>query len=328
MNRLLLALPGLCLFAACGESPTTPTPPAVGAPVLACPAAVSAQSLDGNPVAVSYSTPAVTGGAAPVTTSCLPATGSMFPVGSTSVTCTARDARQQTASCSFAVSVAKVPQLTATKFLAFGDSITEGVTSTCNRVTAGMSFFETLLVLPKGANDPWTYPNVLQGLLRERYVAQSSTVSNQGRGGEFVADGATRLPGIVASAAPQVVLLQEGANDANSHRSPSSIAGSLRTMVRDAKGRGMQVYVGTLLPQRPLGVLGSCRGYGEEDVPGINTAIRTMAGSEGVPLVDLYQAFGGVPGDFIGADGLHPSEAGYRKIAETFFDTIRQRLEK
>jgi lysophospholipase L1-like esterase len=36
----------------------------------------------------------------------------------------------------------------------------------------------------------------------------------------------------------------------------------------------------------------------------------------------------GVAGtDVIGADGLHPTAAGYSKIAETFFDAIKQRLE-
>ena len=128
--------------------------------------------------------------------------------------------------------------------------------------------------------------------------------------------------------APQVVLLQEGANDVNQGRSPQSIAGSLRAMVREAKNRGVQVYVGTLLPQRRLGVSGSCRGFGADDVATANDQIRSMVASEGVPLVDLYLAYGGVPGDLIGADGLHPSEAGYQKIAESFFTAIKQRLEK
>jgi lysophospholipase L1-like esterase len=293
--------------------------------VISCPAPAFGQSFDGNPAAVAFGAPTVTGGVAPVATNCGPA---LFPVGTTKGTCTARDAKQQVATCSFSVSVVKVPQILATKFVAFGDSITEGVTATCQRTITSMSFAETMLVLPKGANDPWTYPNVLQSMLRSTYTAQSPSVSNRGVGGEELSTGVVRFPSVLTADTPQVALLQEGANDVNQGRSPQSIAGSLRAMVREAKNRGVQVYVGTLLPQRRLGVSGSCRGFGADDVATANDQIRSMVASEGVPLVDLYLAYGGVPGDLIGADGLHPSEAGYQKIAESFFTAIKQRLEK
>jgi lysophospholipase L1-like esterase len=297
---------------------------------LNCPLSQAVGSPDGNPVAVNYTTPTTAGGEAPVTTSCSPASGSLVPLGSTLITCTARDAKQLTASCSFEVQVTavpKVPRLSATKFVAFGDSITEGVTSTCDRTTAFMTFAETMLVLPKSANDPWTYPNVLQGRLRGTYSAQLPTVANRGSGGEELSAGMLRLPDVLSADRPEVLLLQEGANDVNQNVSPSTIATSLRSMVREGRGRGLPVYVGTLLPQRPLGVQGSCRGYGAANVVPANDQIRSMVATEGAVLVDLYQAFGAVPGTLIGPDGLHPSETGYQKIADTFFDAIKQRLE-
>ena len=52
-----------------------------------------------------------------------------------------------------------------------------------------------------------------------------------------------------------------------------------------------------------------------------------MALAEGAELVDLYQAFDGHVDTLIGGDGLHPNEAGYQKMAETFFTAIRGRLE-
>jgi lysophospholipase L1-like esterase len=288
---------------------------------------VSAQSVDGNPVFVSFSAPSVSGGEAPVTTSCVPGAGSTFPVGSTSVTCTARDARRQTVSCDFAVTVTRVPRLAATRFVSFGDSITEGVVSTCARTTRFMTFAQTMLVLPQAANDPWAYPNVLQSRLRSAYLAQQPSVANRGVGGEELATGVSRLPGVLVAESPQVLLLLEGANDVNQNRPPATIASALRTMVRDARGRGIQVYLGTLLPQRPLGVEGSCRGFGAGNVVPANDQIRGLAAAEGAVLVDLFQAFGGVPGTLIGPDGLHPSEAGYQRIAEAFYDAIRLRLE-
>ena len=44
-------------------------------------------------------------------------------------------------------------------------------------------------------------------------------------------------------------------------------------------------------------------------------------------LVDLYQGLGGSPDPYIDVDGLHPTEAGHRKIAEIFFDAIKATLE-
>ena len=55
-------------------------------------------SPDGNSISVTL-TPTVSGGVAPVSTSCSPASGSLFSVGTTSFTCTAIDAAQQKASC-------------------------------------------------------------------------------------------------------------------------------------------------------------------------------------------------------------------------------------
>jgi lysophospholipase L1-like esterase len=251
-------------------------------------------------------------------------------VGSTLITCTARDAKQRVATCSFEIQVKAapaVPRLSSVKFMAFGDSITEGVTSTCVRTNSSMTFAETMLVLPKAANDPWTYPNVLQGLLRSRYTGQTPTVTNRGIGGESVASGAMRMPGALSADAPEVLLLQEGANDVNQNVSPTAIGASLTTMVREARTRGVHVLLGTLLPQRPLGVAGSCRGFGADNVAAANTQIRGVATAEGATLVDLYQAFSADTGTLIGPDGLHPSEAGYAKIADVFFDVIKQRFE-
>jgi acyl-CoA thioesterase-1 len=312
-------------FSSCG-SPSQPT--SFG---LSCPASQALISPDGNPVTITYAAPTINGGTAPVSPTCSPASGSRFALGATLITCTAEDARHLTASCSFEVQVRaappRPPQLSATRFVAFGDSITAGVTATCLRVTPLMTFLDTMRVLPRAADDPWAYPNVLQARLRSRYAAQTPTVLNRGNPGEELADGVSRLPGVLATDSPQVVLLQEGANDVNQGRSPATMAAALRSMVRDARNRGMQPYVGTLLPQRPLGVNGSCRGFGADNVVTANDQIRAMAASEAAPIVDLYQAFGGVPGELIGPDGLHPTEAGYSRIADTFFDVIRQRLE-
>ena len=46
-----------------------------------------------------------------------------------------------------------------------------------------------------------------------------------------------------------------------------------------------------------------------------------MAAAEGVPLVDVYEAFGGDL-TLISSDGLHPNAAGYQRTADAFFQKL------
>jgi hypothetical protein len=92
-------------------------PAPVPALSISCPSPVLT-SPDGKPMSVTL-TPTVSGGVAPISTSCSPASGSQFSVGTTSFTCTAADAAQQKASCTSTVVVAApnqpAPQPTPTE---------------------------------------------------------------------------------------------------------------------------------------------------------------------------------------------------------------------
>ena len=78
-------------------------PAEVPALSISCPSPVLT-SPDGNSISVTF-TPTVSGGVAPVSTSCSPASGSKFSVGTTSFSCTAVDVTQQKASCTSTVVV-------------------------------------------------------------------------------------------------------------------------------------------------------------------------------------------------------------------------------
>lgn len=233
------------------------------------------------------------------------------------------------------------PQLNATRFIAFGDSITAGVLATSCPIGGGVNCSAPAPTATAVARRKYelqglfagleastsSYPRLLQSQLEARYTTQRPAISNEGLPGEFVADGKLRLPAALATA-PQVLLLQEGANDMN-QAAPQidTLVEDLRAMVREGRTRGMIVFVGTLLPQRP----NACRGYdfcdGRNDTVTTNARIRTMAATEGATLVDLYPAFDGQTSALLGLDGLHPNEAGYQKMADLFFEAIRQRLE-
>jgi lysophospholipase L1-like esterase len=333
-----LAVAGFAAAAmSCGDANVME--PSIPGPVITCPAPVTVESPTGAAMVVNYPAPTVSEGVQPITTTCTPPSGSTFQLGTTSVTCTARDANQRTNSCGFTVTVNRTPRLSVDRFEAFGDSITAGVLATSCPFGGGVSCsvptsvplwlqrkYELQRMFADMEASTAAYPRVLQSMLGARYRNQTFTMANEGVPGEFVSDGKARLPGTIGSA--QVLLLQEGANDMNQAHPPVDvIVEDLRAMVRQGRGRGMQVFVGTLLPQRQ----NACRGYdycdGTNDTLTTNARIRTMAASEGATLVDLYPAFENQTTTLLGLDGLHPNEAGYQRMAELFFEAIRQRLE-
>jgi lysophospholipase L1-like esterase len=325
---LALALGGAVL-STCG-SPNVPTPiPPPDRLGLTCPGNASAMSSDGSPVPVMYGDPVISGGKAPFTLTCSPVSGALFSVGSTSVTCTVTDASKLSANCPLTVTVAipVVPTLTATRFVAFGDSMTAGedgqdVTSS----TAGKPHPEVLFP------DFQTYPGVLQSLLDARYTKQTSPrVINAGKGGEEVAAPGTlgRFADVLAGGTYDVVLIMEGANDLmheDATLEPAVISG-LRQMIVSAKQKNLQVYLATIPPENPAGCCPIDRGRPSALVPDLNAQIRNLSDEQHVPLVDVYNDLSSDVNTYIGPDGLHPTARGYAKIADTFFQKIQLTLE-
>ena len=185
MRRLFLVVAVALFTGACANStgPTPPPPPTEDPPKITCPAPQPIQLTAGTSIAVTYAATTVNG-KPPVVTACVPLSGTVFNVGTTSVSCTATDALQRTAVCLFVITVlapVQPPVLAATSFLAFGDSITRGEDGR-NSLSATSTRFYPRVLLP----DAQTYPGVLQQSLVDRYKTQSPTVDNRGiprRGG-------------------------------------------------------------------------------------------------------------------------------------------------
>jgi hypothetical protein len=102
------------------------------APTITCPANVTVVGTPGQPgVVVNYDPPTVSDNCPMAMTACLPASGSTFPIGVTTVTCTATDMSGNTATCSF----------TITEFdLCLQDDSNPGVVFLGNSVTGDYRF--------------------------------------------------------------------------------------------------------------------------------------------------------------------------------------------
>ena len=116
------------LAVACGSKtpgPTGPTGPTTTAPQIFCPADLVVTGVAAVAQAVTYTAPTISNGEAPVSVTCSPSSGATFVLGTTPVTCAARDALAREATCSFNVTL-KGMTLGVRKFEAIGDSFTEG----------------------------------------------------------------------------------------------------------------------------------------------------------------------------------------------------------
>jgi lysophospholipase L1-like esterase len=314
-RRIPLLLVGAVLLWGCSKSPTTPSPPPTAPedPKITCPAPVTLKSPNGQPLPAVYGTATVVGGVAPVTTTCTPASGTQFAVGTTYVSCTATDSRQRADTCSLAVVVQPPPRISLTRFVAFGDSITLGEDG---NTTSIMPMRRPLVILTGRQ-----YPTVLQQQLAFTYTAQTILVANEGVAGEYASAATTlaRFVGITATRAYDVVLIMEGSNDLDlvDPLAIQSVITNLRAMIRDARSKNVRPYIATVPPMNPLGM----RGGGSSLVGTLNDQIRSLAFQEGITLVDINQAFGNNL-SLLGVDGLHPNANGYALIADTFFQTL------
>ena len=197
--------------------------------------------------------------------------------------------------------------------MAFGDSITEGKPGTSSYYPGISQFHEA-------------YAEVLYNLLTERYSAQVIELYDEGFGGERAQpNGAARLPGVLRADTPQVLLLQEGANDVNGDGEVAipGLISALREMTQEARRQGVVVLLATLLPERP----GGKRALHPEAIAPANVKIREVAASEGAILVDLYEAFGGSADPWLDPDGLHPNADGYKLMAPVAEVAIQKALQ-
>ena len=319
-RRTLGAAILLVLATACGGGPDGPTPPPPAAPTIACPGDMSVSGVTGGGRPITYADPVVTGGSTPVTTSCTPASGATFPIGATGVSCTARDTLSRQATCSFSVTLAATT-LSVTRFMAFGDSVTEGQNG---RTSFGVRIVDV----------PNAYPTKLQGMFDFEFPGQGITVSNKGKGSEFIEDAVKRLPTDLSAEHPDSLLILHGYNDLGAcppggAGSPecatamSVVVNKLRECIQianDPKYGVRYVFVSTLTPPGPSG---SRRRDGTA-IAQTNARIAQMVPSERAVLVDSYAQFIGHEAEYVDNDGLHLRPAGNEVLARAFFDAIKR----
>jgi len=220
-------------------------------------------------------------------------------------------------------------RLSRTRFMAFGDSLTAGeVTVPIGAIQGSFedpnpgsqALISKQIVVP-GAS----YPTQLHAMLDARYPSQASAISvtNAGVGGENTFRAVLRFEDELAANAPDAVIIMHGINNLVADRG-DVLTILIRSMVQSAKDRGVTVFVGSMVPTLP----DRLRSQSVTLVEDYNARLKQMSVEEGVTFVDLYNALKPEAASVIGIDGLHPTEAGYKRIAEQFFAAISAALEE
>lgn len=200
----------------------------------------------------------------------------------------------------------------------FGDSLTDGITSTENanrRWTDVLS--RRLRAAVAAGQDVPRYSVVNQGISGNQILASGAgrPADNQAGVGRFHRD-------VLSRTNVKVVVIDLGVNDILRNpklADPNRILNGLRTLVRQAHARGLKVIGATLMPFQ------GHRGYTDarENVRRqINAQIRAGQVFDAVvdfdkALRDPYNPRKFRP-DYDSGDHLHPSDRGYERMAETF----------
>jgi lysophospholipase L1-like esterase len=211
--------------------------------------------------------------------------------------------------------------------LPLGDSITEGFASSGGGYR--VSLFKQAL-----ANDqPITFvgtqqngPNMVDGRTFPR--------SHQGHGG-FTIDSGTGHAGISGSITenaldsfhPHIVLLMIGTNDINGNIDVTNAPNRLRALIEDITDRSPDtlVVVASIIPIINAGT--------NQKVIAYNTSVEAVvselaASGDHVMFVDNYAAIETSPNwqGALMADYLHPNDAGYAVLGQSFYDAIAPSL--
>ncbi|MGH9386184.1 MAG: SGNH/GDSL hydrolase family protein [Vicinamibacterales bacterium] len=213
------------------------------------------------------------------------------------------------------------PRLSSTRFMAFGDSITAG------EVTVPVSRADddhrvgSMVVVPSAS-----YPAVLADLLRSGYPTQADSIQvvNEGKPAEAAAVAMPRFLAALETHRPEAVLLMEGYNDVccGGMTVGRNVAAAVGALAAEARRRGARVFVATLAPSKP-----GFRAGSPEALAGFNEAIPIYVAMGHDVLVDVFWSLQQDIDANIGVDGLHPTEVGYRRIAQAFYVAIRATLE-
>ena len=216
---------------------------------------------------------------------------------------------------------------TACTVLPLGDSITEGC---CTAPLGGYRIELFRQAVTDGKNVTFV-GSLLNG--PTTVASRTFPMRHEGHGGFTISGGGSgAIAGTVTDTAistyhPNIVLLMIGTNDINGNinvaNAPTRLGQLVDEIITDAPAA--LVVVATIIPIGAPNADQRTQAYNAA-IPGLVNA-RAAAGKH-VVLIDNYAAFAKDPNyqTTLKADGLHPNDAGYAILGQSFYGEIRALL--
>ncbi|MDX2122094.1 MAG: arylesterase [Gemmatimonadota bacterium] len=166
-------------------------------------------------------------------------------------------------------------------------------------------FLGTSLTAGLGLDPDSAYPALIQHKLDS--VGLRYTVVNAGQSGESSA-GALRRVDWILRQRPAVLVIETGANDGLRGQEPDSTRANIQAMVDRARAQSP----GTTIVLAPMEAMPN---LGQDYVRRFRAIFAAVAEANGIPLLPfILDGVGGVD-SLNQQDGIHPNEAGARRVA-------------
>ena len=211
--------------------------------------------------------------------------------------------RVRVAGLALVAALAAAMPSTAQTYVAFGDSITEGVGDEENR---------------------GGYPARLQTKLRNG-GQDNAVVRNRGESFEDTTAGLVRINGVIAEGG-DVMLIMEGTNDISAEFATETTVFNLRSMAQKVQQAGMTPVLATLVPRYQFAIKDS----GNIQTQRVGQGVRDVAHDRRWALADVFEIYFNTPNftpdlysTILPGDGIgHPSAEGYDLVASVFADLL------
>lgn len=139
-------------------------------------------------------------------------------------------------------------------------------------------------------------------------------VVNAGVPGDTTADGLARLPELLETHAPRLVLVELGGNDFLQQVPPTQVEANLRSILAKIKAKGVPaVMIGAPRPN----LLAAATGNLADDPVYARIGDETKTPVVSGVLAEVLEK------NALKADYIHPNAAGYRQVAESLSDALR-----
>jgi acyl-CoA thioesterase-1 len=164
-----------------------------------------------------------------------------------------------------------------------------------------------------GAEQSWV------GLLENHLDAQAYgyEVVNASIAGDTTAGGLARLPSLLATHAPSIVVIELGGNDGLRGQPVPRLKQNLARMIELAEAAGARVVLaGVQIPPN----------YGPAYTEAFARVYRDLANDHGVALVEFLMEGVALDPELMQADRIHPNGAGQRPMFENVWNVLAELL--